>query len=104
VSLAADTLEVHADLARALIEGGNREAGVHLLRQLETEAKRRYVSPVDLASIYVALGDHERALQLLEAALQKHNGSLLSLHFRPEFQPLRESPRFGRVLHAIESP
>ena len=77
---------------------------MRLLRQLETEAKRRYVSPVDLASIYVALGDHERALQLLETALQKHNGSLLSLHLRPEFEPLRESPRFRRVLHAIESP
>ena len=55
VSLAGETLEVQADLARALIEGGEREQGTRILRHLEAESASRYISPVDLAGIYTAL-------------------------------------------------
>jgi len=74
------------------------------LRRLESEAKRRYVSPVDLAGVYTALGDHEKALTLLEGALQQRNGRLLFLHQYPEFDPLRISPRFTPILQAVGAP
>src|SRR5205823_448194 len=48
VSLAGETLEGQAQLARALIEGGEKEEGVRILRRLEMEKKRRHVSLVDL--------------------------------------------------------
>jgi TolB-like protein/DNA-binding winged helix-turn-helix (wHTH) protein/tetratricopeptide (TPR) repeat protein len=104
VSLAGETLEGQADLARALIEGGEKKEGLLILRRLESEATRRYVSPVDLAGIYTVLGDHEKALTLLESALEQRNGRLLFIHQYHEFEPLRISPRFTRILQAIGAP
>ena len=104
VSLAGETLEGQADLARALIEGSERKEGLLILRRLESEKKRRYVSPVDLAGIYTVLGDHEKAMTLLENALEQHNGRLLFIHQYHEFDPLRNSPRFTRILQAVGAP
>ncbi|PYX97272.1 MAG: hypothetical protein DMG63_14865 [Acidobacteria bacterium] len=104
VSLAGETLEVQADLARALIEGGEREQGTRILRHLEAESASRYISPVDLAGIYTALGDRDRALTLLETALQQHNGALLYLPQRIEFESLRGEPRFARMLREVGAP
>jgi len=104
VSLAGETLEGQADLARALMEGGETKQGLLILHRLESEVKHRYVSPVDLAGIYTVLGDHEKALILLESALKRHNGSLLFIHQYHEFDPLRNSPRFMRILQAVGAP
>ena len=104
VSLASDTLEVQPDLARALIEGGQRQEGLQILRRLEADATHRYVSSVELAGIYTALGDHEHALKLLETASQQHNESLLFLHLRSEFDVLRGEPRFMHILQEVGGP
>lgn len=104
VSLAGETLEGQGDLARALIEGGEKREGLLILGRLQSEAKRRYVSPVDLAGVYSVLGDRERALTLLESALEAHNGRLLFIHQYHEFDPLRVSPRFTRILQAVGAP
>jgi hypothetical protein len=68
------------------------------------ETPKRYVSPVDLAGIYAALGGHERALTLLEGALREHDGTLLFLREHREFDPLRDSPRFNRILREVGAP
>lgn len=104
VSLAGETLEGQADLARALIEGGRKKEGLLILRRLESEMRRRYVSPVDLAGIYTVLGDHEKAITLLECALEQHNARLLFIHQYREFDPPRNSPRFTRILQAVGAP
>jgi TolB-like protein/DNA-binding winged helix-turn-helix (wHTH) protein/tetratricopeptide (TPR) repeat protein len=104
VSLAGETLEVQADLARAVIEGGEREEGTRILRHLQAETARRYISPIDLAGIYTALGDRDRALTLLETALQQRNGALLLLPQRIEFESLRGAPRFARILREVGTP
>ena len=104
VSLAGETLEGQAKLARVLIESGDKKEGLLMLKHLEMEAQRRFVSPVELASIYTALGDHEKALTLLENALQQHNVRLLFIHQGHEFDPLRNSPRFLRILQVVGAP
>ena len=101
VSLAGETLEGQADLARALIEGGGRKEGLRILRGLESEAKRRYVAEFDLAGIYTALGDRDRAFSLLETALAKRDAALLALDQQPEFDPIRSDPRFQDLLRRI---
>ena len=104
MSLAGDTLEVQPDLARALIEGGQRAEGLQILRRLEADAAHRYVSPVALAGIYTVLGDREHALKLLETALQQRNGNLLFLHLHSEFDALQGEPRFMHILQEVGGP
>jgi TolB-like protein/DNA-binding winged helix-turn-helix (wHTH) protein/Flp pilus assembly protein TadD len=104
VSLSGETIEGKPELARALIEGGETEEGLRMARALEAEAKRRYVSLLDMAGIYTALGEHDKALALLERALHDRNGGLLSLHQQHAFDALRGSVRFGRILREIGAP
>ena len=104
VSLKGETLEGQADLARAFIEGGEKKEEMLILRRLESEARRRYVSPVDLAGSYTVLGDHKKALTLLESALEQRNERLPFIHQNHEFDPLRNSPRFTRILQAVGAP
>ena len=104
VSLAGKTIEGQPELARALIEGGETREGLRILRQLEADAKLRYVPLLDLAGIYTALGENDKALALLESALQNRDGGLLSLHQQHAFDPLRGSPRFERILREVGAP
>jgi TolB-like protein/DNA-binding winged helix-turn-helix (wHTH) protein/tetratricopeptide (TPR) repeat protein len=101
VSLAGETREGQADLARAFIEGGEQKEGLRILRHLESESNRQYVSEFDLAGIYSALGERDHALSLLESAFAKRDAALLNLHQHPEFDPLRTDPRFLDLLHRI---
>jgi hypothetical protein len=50
------------------------------------------------------VGDHEKSLTLLERALEQRNGRLLFIHQSHEFDPLRKSPRFTRLLQAVGAP
>jgi TolB-like protein/tetratricopeptide (TPR) repeat protein len=104
VSLSGETIEGKPELARALIEGGETEEGLQIFRGLEADAKRRYVSLLDMAGIYTALGEHEKAIALLESALHDRNGGLLSLHQQHFFDPLRSSARFERILKQVGAP
>jgi len=104
VSLAGETTEGQPELARALIENGETQKGLQLLRRLEADSKRQHLSSLDRAAIYTALGEQDKALALLESALRERNGGLLSLHQQPAFDPLRGSARFERILRAVGAP
>jgi TolB-like protein/tetratricopeptide (TPR) repeat protein len=104
VSLAGGTIEGKPELVRALIEGGQTEEGLRLFHQLEGESSVRYVSLIDMAGIYTAMGEHDKALGLLQEALRKRDGGLLSLRQQHAFDPLRDSPRFGAILRQVGAP
>src|SRR5438093_13484196 len=53
------------------------------------------------ASLYVALGDHKKALDFLDRAFQERSYGVLFLHLYPEFKPLRSEPRFQALLKAV---
>jgi tetratricopeptide (TPR) repeat protein len=72
-----------------------------ILDELETESRRRRVSPVYLARIYAGLGDKERALALLQQAYEERSDHLLSLSIDPVFDSLRSNPRFVELLRRV---
>jgi DNA-binding SARP family transcriptional activator/TolB-like protein/Tfp pilus assembly protein PilF len=74
------------DQARAGLEG------------LRAEARRRYVSHEALAVAWLAQGDHERAIDALERAFDARSGGVLYLPIEPLIDPLREHPRFQRLV------
>jgi TolB-like protein/DNA-binding winged helix-turn-helix (wHTH) protein/tetratricopeptide (TPR) repeat protein len=104
VSLAGDTIEGKPELARALIAGGETKEGLQVFHQLQGDARSRYVSSLDMAGIYAALGERDKALALLEKALQNRDGGLLSLHQQYAFAPLRGSAEFERIVHEVGTP
>lgn len=62
--------------------------------------------PGNLASaiIYAALGDHDRALQLLEQAFRARANELVFIGQSPECDGLRDDPRFADLLCRIGFP
>ncbi|MDX1579779.1 MAG: tetratricopeptide repeat protein, partial [Gemmatimonadota bacterium] len=89
-------------LANGLAAAGRREEALDALARLEAIAETlppdRFVSPYQTAKAYAALGDVERALDLLEAAAEIRDASLVWVNVEPLFEPLRGGRRFRELL------
>jgi len=80
---------------------GRRNDAERVLNEVKTFAATHYFAGEEIASIYVALGDHDAAFQWLESAYTEHSGSLHGVVARPIFRPLRSDPRFAGLLRRI---
>jgi serine/threonine-protein kinase len=81
--------------------GGRNEEAAGVLRELESAAAGRYVSPVANALVEVGLGQMDEALTSLEKALAYREAFLAYLKVFPPFRPLHSSPRFRSLLNEI---
>ena len=77
-----------------------REDALHELEDLQ-EAGSQYAAPVSAAAIYCGLGDRDRALAKLEEALAAHDFSLPLLTLSPEFDSIRDDPRFASMREGL---
>ncbi len=59
---------------------------------------------VDLATVYLGLGDQAQALTWLERATDAHAGYMVYLAADPTFKPLHDEPRFQALLKRIHLP
>ncbi|MGH9455126.1 MAG: winged helix-turn-helix domain-containing protein [Terriglobia bacterium] len=71
------------------------------LRELESQSQQRYVSSADIATVFGALGERDRAFQYLEKAYQEHSISLVNMKVDPAFDGVRSDPRFQDLLRRI---
>jgi len=79
---------------------GRTEEAEAVLARLTALADKRYVSKVLSAQVLLGLGRRGEALDGLEAALQARATDLIWLGVRPMYDPLREDPRFRRLVEA----
>jgi DNA-binding winged helix-turn-helix (wHTH) protein/tetratricopeptide (TPR) repeat protein len=80
----------------------NREAEARkILASLEGESVERYISPLEIAPIYAALGDRDSALRWVGKALDDRVGSSIYLNVDRAFDPLRSDPRFQLDLKRV---
>jgi TolB-like protein/Flp pilus assembly protein TadD len=70
----------------------------------ELNARNQQMGPGPLAYIHVALGDSQRALQLLERAADDRDPDLLWIAVDPRVDPLRSEPRLKVLLARLELP
>lgn len=90
-------------LIRARIDAqmGNRQKALQELHQLQQTGPIPLVDR--LLSVYCALGDRDRAIDVLEKAIQSR--SILAYNLvDPELDPLRGDPRFKQLLHKAGLP
>ena len=93
---------VVARLAAAQAAAGREEAARTLLQEVLAATGRRYVSPVDVAEVYVALGERANALDWLERGLRERTHWMALLKVEPKLDPLREEPRFKALLQEMK--
>jgi Flp pilus assembly protein TadD len=91
----------YAGLGQVAAMRGRTVEARGLLNELEERQRSRYVSPVALAMIQVALGDVDATFNLLEKAHQDRRGWLAYLRIEPILDPLRSDPRFQRLLERM---
>jgi len=93
------------NLASAYALSGNKREAHQLLDKLEQQAGQRHISSYDIASVYAALGENDRALQALEKSLEER--SLFNvgnnITFDPSFERLRSDPRLQDLLRRAQS-
>jgi superkiller protein 3 len=61
---------------------GQRDKAMTVLHQFEGLSKQRYIPKTSLAALYVALGDTDKGLELLEQAYEERDGILLVFDFK----------------------
>jgi len=87
-------------LGFAEIMCGRRSDAERVLVELQG-SERPYVSGVDVALIYSALGDRDRTFEWLEKAYDEHDGELIWLGVDPIFDRVREDARFRSLLKRL---
>jgi eukaryotic-like serine/threonine-protein kinase len=92
-----------AELARVHAAAGWRNTAEQLLGELLDLSRngQKLVAPQDLAWVYAALGDHDRALSLLDEALETNHARVLFIRVDPRADPLRQDPRFYQLLERL---
>jgi tetratricopeptide (TPR) repeat protein len=88
-------------LGHAYAVSGERDKANQILTELREASRQRYVNPYLLAVIYLGLGDKDQAFVWLDKAFQDRSSFLIWLKVEPQFDSLRDDPRFQDLLRRV---
>ena len=88
-------------LGYAYAVSGDRAKAEQALRELEELAKRQYVSPTAFVTIYLGLGEKEKALDSLEKAYEEQDSACWYLKIDQIYDSVRNEPRFQAILKKV---
>jgi len=94
VALSPEDTQWPAQLGQALALTGRADEAREMLHRLE----ERGATPYHLAFVHTGLGDHERALDMLEQAFEKRAGAIYGVRGSFLLAPLKPHPRFQALL------
>jgi TolB-like protein/DNA-binding SARP family transcriptional activator/Flp pilus assembly protein TadD len=80
---------------------GRRNDALQMLDTLDQLALEQPVSAFHRAPIHVGLGEHDRAIDVLEQAADERIGLIRLLKVEPIFDPVRSQPRFQALLEKV---
>lgn len=86
-------------LGAAYAKAGEHKRAEAILKRLQTS--KEYVSPAELADLYVALGKREQAFASLEKGYAAHDLQLQYIGADPFLDPLRSDPRFHDIMRRV---
>ncbi len=99
ISIEREMTNAQIFLGSALAMSGERSEARAILDKLKST--KEYVSPTELASLYVGLGDKEGAIASLERAYAAHDLQMQYLKVIPHFDSLRSDPRFAGIIKRV---
>src|SRR5207245_6569898 len=88
-------------LGYAYAISGDRPKAEQMLRELEEMAKRQYVNTTAFASIYLGLGEKEKALDWLDKSYQDQESACWYLTVDPIYDSVRNEPRFQALVKKV---
>ena len=72
-----------------------------MIDELKELSKHRYVPLTNIARIYAGIGEKQKVLDLLEKAVDDRDTGLTFLKVVPQWDALRQEPRFKALLERI---
>jgi adenylate cyclase len=88
-------------LGYAYAQAGDRAKAQAIVAELNQMSSRQFVSPFCVATVYLGLGDHQRALSGLDKAYEVRSQWLTFLKVDKVYDPLRSDPRFIELLKKV---
>ncbi len=82
---------------------GKKEEAMKCLDKL-LEADKRMPLPQDLSILYTYLDDKDHAFEQLSRAMDVGNGDIMMFHVKPDYEPLRDDPRFTELVSRLKLP
>jgi TolB-like protein/tetratricopeptide (TPR) repeat protein len=101
ISLSGGSPLMKAALGHAYAKSQKKHEANKILGELNELSKQQYVSPYEVATIYVALGNNEQAFQLLEKAYTEHSFHLVYLNVWPQFKSVSSDSRFQSLVQRV---
>ena len=101
IALPQSATYTKATLGFTLAAAGDDSYARQIAAELEEKRKTEYVSPVELALLYIALKDNQRALDWIDASIDDRRGWAAYLRVHPVLDPLRDEPRFHELLRRM---
>jgi hypothetical protein len=92
-----------AALAHALAVFGRRADAVPLLRELEAVTSG-YRPSYEIATVYAALGDRDRAFAALDRAVRERSHAVVLMRADPVLDPIRDDARFAKIAKQVGFP
>ena len=83
---------------------GRSDEALNTLTELKQMAQQQYVSPFDVALVYVGLGDKDQAFAYLEKAREDQSEWMGWLQSFAPLDPLRSDPRFAELQRRVAVP
>ena len=87
--------------ACAYAVAGDTSEALRRLGELEEMSEERFVDPFWISAVYVALGEHDRAFEMLDRAYEVGSMRLPNVSVDPKFDALHGDPRFSELLDRI---
>jgi DNA-binding winged helix-turn-helix (wHTH) protein/tetratricopeptide (TPR) repeat protein len=101
VELSGDDPVTLGALAHTLALAKQSREANKIIDDLLRSRTRRYISAGNIATIYIGLDKKELAFDWLEKAYQNKDIQVVWLKVSPVFDPLREDPRFTKLLERV---
>ncbi len=80
---------------------GDRAQAGQILRQLQDLSRQRYVSPSNVATVYLALGEKEKAFDWLDKAFEDRDPVLWWVKSDQLYDSVRDEPRFRALMQRV---
>jgi hypothetical protein len=83
---------------------GRRDKALQIIDELNARSKQECIASNHFATIYIGLGDKDKAFEWLEKTYEERSGWMVWLQTAPEFDSLRSDPRFADLLRRMGFP
>ena len=84
-----------------MARAGRRPEAQRILDELQRLAAHGQTVPFDVGLVYMGLGDKDRALEWLDKARRTQPSGVKDLGVDSRFDPLRQDPRFRKLLREL---